>query len=163
GTPARERVYADIRTRAATRYPAVTVARIVGEQDAGLVVGSYAVSGAFTREAWERFIQGAIREASNRELQSSDWVLKSVAKDDLMGWFREVVLRQAPTQLDQPARQVADSLGPLPVSGVQTAGPVGREFAGVARLVGVKEKDASLMTGYLDALSKLRTRLNQLK
>ena len=43
------------------------------------------------------------------------------------------------------------------------AGPVGREFAGVARLVGVKEKDASLMTGYLDALSKLRSRLNQLK
>jgi type VI secretion system protein ImpL len=46
---------------------------------------------------------------------------------------------------------------------VQAAGPVGREFAGVARLVGVKEKDASLMTGYLDALSKLRSRLNQLK
>src|SRR6185312_17521735 len=47
--------------------------------------------------------------------------------------------------------------------GVQVTGPVGREFAGVARLVGVKEKDASLMTGYLDALSKLRSRLNQLK
>jgi type VI secretion system protein ImpL len=247
GTPARERVYADIRTRAATRFPAVTVARIVGEQDAGLVVGSYAVSGAFTREAWDKYIQGAIRDASSRELQSSDWVLKSVAKDDLtlegspeqiqktlvdmykadyakewskfvqgvtiadlngfdasvqamnrlgdpqtsplakvlrtvyeqtawddpalarvdsvklkrglMGWFREVVLRRAPSE----ARQVADGLGPLPVGGVQTAGPVGREFAGVARLVGVKEKDASLMTGYLDALSRLRTRLNQLK
>jgi type VI secretion system protein ImpL len=247
GTPARERVYADIRTRAATRSPAMTVARIVGEGDAALVVGSYAVSGAFTRDAWEKFIQGAIRDASNRELQSSDWVLKSVAKDDLtlegspeqiqralvdmykadyakewgkflqgvtiadlssfeasvqamnrlgdpqtsplakvlktvteqtawddpaqarvdsarlkrgmLGWFREVVLRQAPSE----ARQLADSLGPLPVGGVQAAGPVGREFAGVARLVGVKEKDASLMTGYLDALSRLRTRLNQLK
>jgi type VI secretion system protein ImpL len=43
------------------------------------------------------------------------------------------------------------------------AGPVGREFAGVARLVGIKEKDASLMSGYLEALSKLRSRLNQLK
>jgi type VI secretion system protein ImpL len=247
GTPARERVYADIRTRASTRFPAVTVARIVGEQDTALVVGSYAVSGAFTRDAWDKFIQGAIRDASSRELQSSDWVLKSVAKDDLtlegspeqiqktlvdmykadyakewgkfvqgvtiadlngfdasvqamnrlgdpqnsplakvlktvyeqtawddptlarvdsvklkrgvMGWFREVVLRRAPSD----ARQVADSLGPLPVGGVQTAGPVGREFASVARLVGVRERDASLMTGYLDALSKLRTRLNQLK
>lgn len=247
GTPARERVYADIRTRAATRFAAVTVARIVGGQDANLVVGSYAVSGAFTVEAWNKYIQGAIREASSREQQSSDWVLKSVAKDDLtlegspeqiqktlvdmykadyarewgkfvqgvtiadlsgfdasvqamnrlgdpqasplakvlktvyeqtawddptqarvdsvklergvMGWFREVVLRRAPSE----ARQVADGLGPLPGGGVQTAGPVGREFAGVARLVGLKEKDASLMTGYLDALSKLRTRLNQLK
>jgi type VI secretion system protein ImpL len=248
GTPARERVYADIRTRAATRFPAVTVARIVGEQDQGLVVGSHAVSGAFTRDAWEKFIQGAIRDASNRELQSTDWVLKTVAKDDLtlegspeqiqktlvdlykadyakewskflqgvtiadlngfegsvqamnrlgdpqasplakllktvyeqtawddpaqarvvndkvkrglMGWFRETVLRQAPGE----ARQVADALGPLPGGATQgAAGPVGREFAGVARLVGVKERDASLMTGYLDALSKLRSRLNQLK
>jgi type VI secretion system protein ImpL len=49
------------------------------------------------------------------------------------------------------------------VAGSPGAGPVGREFAGVARLVGIKEKDASLMTGYLDALSKLRSRLNQLK
>jgi len=247
GTPARERVYADIRTRASTRFPGVTVARIVGEQDQALVVGSYAVGGAYTRDAWEKFVQGAIREASMRELQSSDWVLKSVAKDDLTlegspeqiqkvlvemykadyarewskfvqgvtiadlngfdasvqamnrlgdpltsplakvlktvheqtlwddpaqarvdtarlkrglaGWFREVVLRQAPGE----ARQVADAMGALPVGGVQVAGPVGREFAGVARLVGVKEKDASLMTGYLDALSKLRSRLNQLK
>jgi type VI secretion system protein ImpL len=251
GTPARERVYADIRTRAGTRFPAVTVARIVGEQDQGLVVGSHAVSGAFTRDAWEKFVIGAIREASNRELQSSDWVLKSVAKDDLtlegspeqiqktlidlykadyarewakfvqgvtiadlngfeasvqamnrLGdpqtsplakvlktvydetswddpgqarvnqaklkrglatWFREVVLRQAPSE----ARQLADAAGPavaLPAAGgAPVAGPVGREFAGVARLVGVKEKDASLMTGYLDALSKLRSRLNQLK
>jgi type VI secretion system protein ImpL len=254
GTPARERVYADIRTRAATRYPAVTVARIVGEQDQALVVGSHAVSGAFTREAWEKFVAGAIRDASNRELQSTDWVLKSVAKDDLtlegspeqiqktltdlykadyakewakfvqgvtiadlngfeasvqamnrlgdpqtsplakvlktvydetswddpgqarvnqaklkrgvLAWFREVVLRQAPSE----ARQIADAAAPMPnaasaagMAGAPAAGVVGREFAGVARLVGVKEKDASLMTGYLDALSKLRSRLNQLK
>jgi type VI secretion system protein ImpL len=83
GTPARERVYADIRTRAATRFPAVTVARIVGEQDQALVVGSHAVPGAFTRDAWEKFVTGAIREASNSELQSTDWVLKTAAKDDL--------------------------------------------------------------------------------
>ncbi|QJE02863.1 type VI secretion system membrane subunit TssM [Massilia forsythiae] len=248
GTPARERVYADIRTRAATRFPAVTVARIVGEQDQALLVGSYAVSGAFTRDAWEKFIQGAIREASSRELQSTDWVLKSVAKDDLtlegspeqiqralvdlykadyakewakfvqgvtvadlngfegsvqamnrlgdpqasplakllrtvyeqtvwddpaqarvvnekvkrglQGWFREVILRRAPSD----ARQLADAVGPLPLGGAPVAaGPVGREFAGVARLVGTREKDASLMTGYLDALSKLRSRLNALK
>jgi type VI secretion system protein ImpL len=251
GTPARERVYADIRTRAATRFPAVTVARIVGEQDQALVVGSHAVPGAFTRDAWEKFVTGAIREASNRELQTTDWVLKTAAKDDLtlegspeqiqkslidlykadyarewakfvqgvtiadlngfeasvqamnrlgdpqaspiakvlktvydetvwddpsqarasqtklkrglLAWFREVVLRRAPSD----ARQLADAAAPMPsgagVAGAAAAGPVGREFAGVARLVGIKEKDASLMTGYLDALSKLRSRLNQLK
>jgi len=247
GTPARERVYNDIKTRAATRYPAVTVARIVGEQDASLVAGSHAVSGAFTRQAWKDYVLGAIRDASNSEASSADWVLKTVSKDDLtlegspeqvqkalidlykaeyarewlkfvqgvaiadlkgfegsvqamnrlgdpqtsplakllrtiydetvwdnpgmaaaslgktergfVNWFKEVILRRAPSD----ARTLANTVDPAALLGGGGAGPIGREFAGVARLVGAKEKDASLMTGYLDALSKLRTRLNALK
>ncbi|MEX5744453.1 type VI secretion system membrane subunit TssM [Massilia sp. X63] len=247
GTPARERVYNDIKTRAATRFPAVTVARIVGEQDHNLVAGSHAVSGAFTREAWNKYVLGAIRDASSSEAQSADWVLKTVSKDDLTlegspeqiqkalielykaeyarewlkfvqgvaiadlkgfdgsvqamnrlgdpqtspiakllrtiydetvwdnpgalgaglsktergfaDWFKEVILRRAPSD----ARTLANTVDPAALLGGQGAGPIGREFAGVARLVGVKEKDASLMSGYLDALSKLRTRLNALK
>ncbi|MFC0132439.1 type VI secretion system membrane subunit TssM [Massilia eurypsychrophila] len=249
GTPARERVYADIKARAATRFSAVTVARIVGEQDQSLMAGSYAVPGAFTREAWEKFVIGAIREASNKELQSTDWVLKTAVKDDLtlegspeqiqksltelykadytrewlkfvqgvtvadlgnfeggiqamnrLGdpqtsplakllnaiyqetswdnpsaasssmakvekglfvWFKESILRRAPSE----ARNIAD----LPPDAGRTRseapvmGPIGREFAGVARLVGLREKQASLMGGYLDNLSRLRGRLNQLK
>jgi type VI secretion system protein ImpL len=248
GTPARERVYADIKTRAATRFPAMTVARIVGEQDQALVAGSHAVSGAFTRAAWEKFVVGAIRDASSRETNTTDWVLKTAGKDDLtlegspeqiqkalidmykaeyakewgrfvqgvaiadlkgfdasvqamnrlgdpqsspiakllrtiyeetawdnpggapaqlskterglMQWFKEVVLRRAPSD----ARTLADAVDPAQLLAQQQgAGPIGREFAGVARLVGIKEKEASLMSGYLDALSRLRTRLNQLK
>jgi len=248
GTPARERVYADIKTRAATRFPAVTVARIVGEQDAALVAGSHAVKGAFTRAAWEKFVAGAIRDASNSELNTVDWVLKTASRDDLtlegspeqiqkalidlykadyarewvkfvqgvaiadlkgfeasvqamnrlgdpqsspvakllrtiyeetawdnpgalrvsMGktergavqWIREVIMRRAPSD----ARTLADTVDPVQLLGQNGgAGPIGREFAGVARLVGAREKEASLMTGYLDALSRLRTRLNQLK
>jgi type VI secretion system protein ImpL len=247
GTPAIQRVYGDIKARAATRFPAVTVARIVGEQDQGLVAGSHAVPGAFTREAWEKYVLGAIREASNKELQSTDWVLKTAARDDLTlegspeqiqktlvdlyktdytrewlkfvqgvtvtelvgfdasvqamnrlgdpqtspiaklllaihqqtawdnptaagsamakaerglaDWFKETILRRAPSQ----ARTVVDAAAP-PLPGAAPAmGPIGREFAGVARLVGVREKDVSLMSGYLDCLSRLRTRLNQLK
>ncbi len=249
GTPARERVYADIKTRAATRFPAATVARIVGEQDQALVAGSHAVSGAFTRAAWEKFVLGAIREASNRELNTVDWVLKTAARDDLtlegspeqiqkalvdmykadyakewmkfvqgvaiadlkgfegsvqamnrlgdpqtspiakllqtiyqetawdspggvqvkMGktergvlqWFKEVVLRRAPSD----ARTLADAVDPAQLLAQQQAGagPVGREFAAVARLVGTTEQDKSLLKGYLEALSRLRTRLNGLK
>ena len=249
GTPARERVYADIKTRAATRFPAATVARIVGEQDQALVAGSHAVSGAFTRAAWEKFVLGAIREASNRELNTVDWVLKTAARDDLtlegspeqiqkalidmykadyakewmkfvqgvaiadlkgfegsvqamnrlgdpqtspiakllqtiyqetawdspggvqvkMGktergvlqWFKEVVLRRAPSD----ARTLADAVDPAQLLAQQQAGagPVGREFAAVARLVGTTEQDKSPLKGYLEALSRLRTRLNGLK
>ena len=83
GLPARERVYADVKARAATRFPSMTVARIVGDADKELVLGSYAIPGSFTREAWEGFIQDAFRDAANRELQSADWVLKTASKDDL--------------------------------------------------------------------------------
>lgn len=83
GMTARERVYAEIKARASTRYPAMTVARIVGEQDRELVQGSHAVSGAFTREAWEGYVRSAIREAANSALQSSDWVLKTAQRTDL--------------------------------------------------------------------------------
>jgi type VI secretion system protein ImpL len=249
GTPARERVYADIKARAAARFAPITVARIVGEQDQALIVGSNAVPGTFTRDAWERFVLGAIKEASNKELQSTDWVLKTVAKDDLtlegspeqiqkslvdlykadyasawlkfvqgiaiselngfegsvramnrlgdpqlspiarllktihhetswdnpgaargdmgkverglLAWFKETVLRRAPGE----ARAIVDlNADPAkPRSEAPAMGPIGREFAGVARLVGVRERDASLMSGYLDCLSRLRSRLNQLK
>jgi len=243
GMPARERVYADIRARANTRFAAMTVARIVGEQDQSLVTGSYAVPGAYTREAWEKFVQNAFSDAATRELQSADWVLKTAARDDLtlegspeqiqkgltdlykadyarewqkfvqgvtianlagfdaavtamnrlgdpqasplskllntiyqqtswdnptvmsaelkeaqsgfVNWVKNSVLRRAPSQVNVQVQLEQPRDKPM--------GPIGREFAGVAKLVAAKDKDASLMRGYLDALSKLRTRLNQLK
>lgn len=83
GMPARERVYAEIKLRASTRFAPITVARIVGEENKDLIAGSHVISGTFTREAWEGYVQGAIKDAANKELQTSDWVLKSSAKDDL--------------------------------------------------------------------------------
>lgn len=83
GMPARERVYAEIKMRAATRFPAMTVARIVGEEDKQVIVGSYAIPGAFTRAAWEQYVDGAIKNAANKDLQSTDWVLKMASRDDL--------------------------------------------------------------------------------
>ena len=251
GTPARDRVYADIKARAATRFAAVTVARIVGEQDQALMVGSYAVPGAFTRDAWEKFVSGAIRDAANKELQSTDWVLKTAVKDDLtlegspeqiqksltelyqaeyiQHWLRFVqgvtiselagfeasvqamnrlgdpqtsplakllgalyretawdnpsAARQGMARLEQGliarlkdslwnrAPGEARSIAQLPAEPQARAeagpmapmGPIGREFAGVARLVALRDKQASLMSGYLETLSRLRGRLNQLK
>jgi type VI secretion system protein ImpL len=243
GMPARERVYADIRARANTRFAAMTVARMVGEQDQSLVTGSYAVPGAYTREAWEKFVQGALSDAATRELQSADWVLKTAARDDLtlegspeqiqkgltdlykadyarewqkfvqgvtvanlngfdaavaamnrlgdpqssplskllttihqqtswdnpalmtaelqqaqsgfVNWIKNSLLRRGPSQINVQVQLDQPRDKPM--------GPVGREFAGVGKLVAVKDKDASLMRGYLETLSKLRTRLNQLK
>ncbi|RSZ56293.1 type VI secretion system membrane subunit TssM [Massilia atriviolacea] len=247
GMPARERVYADVKARAATRFPSMTVGRIVGDQDKELVLGSYAVPGSFTREAWEGYVQAAFKDAANKELQSADWVLRTAstndltlegspeqiqkalvemykndyakewqkfvqgvtirdlngfeaavaamnrlgdpqtspihklistvaeqtswdnptladagiasAKRDLMTWFREVVLRRKPSQINvsTPANPNAVNPANLPL------GPVGREFSGVARLVVVKDKDASLMRGYMEHLSKLRSRFNTIK
>ena len=82
GMPARERAYATIKARAATRFASMNVNSIVGDNDAGLG-GSHAVPGTFTRAAWEEYVEGAIREAANKELQTTDWVLGVSARDDL--------------------------------------------------------------------------------
>ena len=99
GMPARERVYAEIKARAATRYAPVTVVRLVGDEDRNIVAGSYAVSGAFTREAWEKYVKEAFQNAANNELQSSDWVLKTAASDDLTLEGSPEQIQKALTQL----------------------------------------------------------------
>jgi type VI secretion system protein ImpL len=83
GTPARERVYNEIKLRASTRFPQVTVARIVGEDNKELFAGSHVVSGAFTYDAWDKYIAEAIKDSANKELQTSDWVLRTASNDDL--------------------------------------------------------------------------------
>jgi type VI secretion system protein ImpL len=83
GMPARERVYSGIKARAATRYPPVTVARLVGDRELDSVLGSYAIPGTFTKEAWTEYVEEAFKKASSEELQSVDWVLKTSSRDDL--------------------------------------------------------------------------------
>jgi type VI secretion system protein ImpL len=83
GMPARERVYAEVKARASTRFAQVTVANIVGEAGRGTVAGSAVVAGTFTREAWDGYIEKAFKDAAQGELQSTDWVLQTAARDDL--------------------------------------------------------------------------------
>ncbi|TCW76853.1 type VI secretion system membrane subunit TssM [Burkholderia sp. SRS-46] len=83
GMPARQRVYEEIKARAATRFAPMTVARIVGDGSQGLVAGSYAIPGTFTRDAWFQYVQPAIRDAATKELQAKDWVLNTATQDDL--------------------------------------------------------------------------------
>lgn len=84
GLPAVNRVYEQIKARAATRFPAVSIASILSSPDNHpLMAGSYAVPGPFTVEAWSGYVKGAIREAANNELSTSDWVLQTSGSTDL--------------------------------------------------------------------------------
>lgn len=83
GMPARERVYAEIKARAATRFPPVTVARLLDDGDKEVLSGSYAIPGTFTKQAWRGFVDGAIQQAANKETRADDWVLKTALQDDL--------------------------------------------------------------------------------
>ena len=83
GAPALERVYAEVKARASTRFPPMTVARIVGDTGKDTVLGSQVVSGTFTREAWQGYVNEAFQQAAEHELQSVDWVLKTDSRDDL--------------------------------------------------------------------------------
>lgn len=99
GLPARERVYADIKARAATRYPAVTVASLMGDGDREVLAGSQVVPGAFTRQAWDGYVKGAIEDAARNTLQSTDWVLKTATADDL-------TLEGSPEQIQKSLTQL---------------------------------------------------------
>jgi type VI secretion system protein ImpL len=84
GRPALERVFADIKTRAATRFPVITVNYLIGEEhNRGAITGNYAISGAFSRAAWEGYVEDAIVEAANTQLSSTDWVLDTATSADL--------------------------------------------------------------------------------
>jgi type VI secretion system protein ImpL len=244
GMAARERVYADVKARASTRFPQMTVARIVGDLDREVIAGSYAIPGTFTREAWDGYIEAAFKEAATKELQSADWVLKIAARDDLtlegspeqirkaltdlykaeyvkewqrfvqgisvadfntfetavvrmnrlgdpaqspikkimqtlfdqtswdnpsllnerlglaqrgfLDWFKQSILRQAPSRVDVNLN-VSAAKAEIPM------GPIGREFAVLARLMMSRDNSPTQMAGYLDTLSKVRTKFNQVK
>lgn len=238
GMPARERVYAEIRARANTRFKPMTVAAIVGEQDRALVLGSHAIAGGFTREAWQDYMQPELHKAASNAVKSRDWVLDTSLAFDLpmegspdqieralvemykndyakewQKFIQGVTIREldsfdaaviAMTRLGDPHTSPLDRLlariyeetawdnpalaGPgtaaaagglsgwfkklfkrqaeVPMPVPQQAappGPVGREFSGVARLVVARDHGASLMRSYMDHLSKLRARFNQIK
>lgn len=80
---AKERVYNELKARGNTQFPAMTVARLLNNKDADLFTASYAVPGSFTREAWDKYFQNAIAEASRGEVKGDDWVLAASLADDL--------------------------------------------------------------------------------
>ncbi|MBX3618816.1 MAG: type VI secretion system membrane subunit TssM [Rhizobacter sp.] len=244
GMPARERVYAEIKARAATRFPPMTVARLVDDADRDIVAGSYAISGAFTREAWEGFVDDAFKQASIKETRADDWVLKTATQDDLtlegspeqirkalvqlykaeyvqewqkflqgvsvkefdsfdqavarmnrlgdpaaspvgklvqalydqtswdnpgllnerlaktqkgfVDWFKSSILRMAPSRVELKV-DVATGQAAVPM------GPIGKEFAGLMRIMMSRDSTPPLIRTYLESLSKIRTRFNQIK
>ena len=244
GMPARERVYAEIKARAATRFPPVTVARLVEDADKDIVAGSYAISGAFTREAWDSFVNDAFKDASIKETKADDWVLKTATQDDLtlegspeqirkalvqlykaeyvqewqkfmqgvsikefanfdqavarmnrlgdpaaspvgklitalydqtswdnpgllndklaqgqkgfVDWFKQSILRMAPGQVEVKI-DLSTGQAAIPM------GPIGKEFAGLTRLMIGRDNNPPLIRNYLQTLSKIRTRFNQIK
>ncbi|QBC45593.1 type VI secretion system membrane subunit TssM [Iodobacter fluviatilis] len=80
---ATERVYNEIKARANTRFVPLTVPRILSNKNSDVIAGSQMVAGAFTREAWDKFVHNAIDEASKGEVKSDDWVLASSVQDNL--------------------------------------------------------------------------------
>ena len=244
GMPARERVYAEIKARAATRFPPMTVARLVEDADKDIVAGSYAISGAFTREAWDGFVDDAFKDASTKESKADDWVLKTATQDDLtlegspeqirkalvqlykteyvqewqkflqgvsvkefanfeqavarmnrlgdpaaspvgkliqalydqtswdnpgilndklakgqkgfVEWFKRSILRMTPTRVEVKL-DLSTGQAAIPM------GPIGKEFAGLTRLMVPRDNGPTLLSNYLGSLSKIRTRFNQIK
>ena len=239
-----ERVYADIKTRAATRFPPITVAGLLTEADKGVLAGSHAVPGPFTREAWDGFVEKAFKDAASNDTQNTDWVLKTSSGSDLtlegspeqirkqltelykteyvaewsrfiqgvaiadfgsfdvaaerlnrlgdaqnspirkllqllfdetswdnpsllndrlattqrgvLDWIKRTVLRQAPSRVDVNVKLDAGQ-AQIPL------GPIGKEFAPLARIMMSRDSTPAPVSDYLQALGKVRTRFNQIR
>jgi len=146
-----DRVFDEIRSRAAARYAAVDLAALAGPEAAMAGLGgSVLVSGAFTREAWRDSVEPAIREAAEGALQRHDWVLDAGSRDDLS-------LRASPAQVRQalaeryrrehaaawkhfaegvelpPFRDLDDAVRRLERLADPAASPLGRLVAEIAR------------------------------
>jgi type VI secretion system protein ImpL len=137
---------------------------------------------------WQRFMQGiAIRDfgsfgqavdAMNRLGDPQDSPIRKVlqtaydqtswdnpalassplekAQSGVTGWFKRMFSSK------QQAAQNAGIDIDVNLDGSTAAGPVGVAFSGLARIV-AKQDNASLLNGYMDTLSKVRTRFNVLK
>jgi type VI secretion system protein ImpL len=99
GMPARDRVYNEIKMRAAVRYPALTVSQIVGDANRQVVLGGYALPGMFTQKAWNDYVEKAIDEAANKPTDTRDWVLNTNQSDDLTFSGSPDQIRQQLTKL----------------------------------------------------------------
>ncbi len=83
GQPARERVYSEIKMRSSARFPSVTVAQITQDTANETLLGSYVISGTFTKQAWESFVSDEIDKAATSRVVADDWVLATSSQDDL--------------------------------------------------------------------------------
>jgi type VI secretion system protein ImpL len=79
---AKELVYFELRDRANARYPALSVARILDSKDGAILAGTVTVPGAFTREAYDKYMREAIIGASRGEIKGDDWVLAVSVSDE---------------------------------------------------------------------------------
>lgn len=83
GQPARDRVYAEIKMRSSARFPSITVAQITQNTANEALLGSYVISGTFTKQAWESFVSNEIDKAATTRVVADDWVLATNSQDDL--------------------------------------------------------------------------------
>lgn len=75
--PLKDRIYKELLTQAASKFPALSLSRILENTDTDLMSGSYTVPPAYTRAAWEGHIRQAIDEISRGTLKENDWVLEN--------------------------------------------------------------------------------------
>lgn len=78
-----ERVYNELKVRANTQFAPMTVGRMLNSRDLNLIAGSSSLPGAFTREAWEKYLREAFLDASKGEVKGDDWVLATSSLDNL--------------------------------------------------------------------------------
>jgi len=74
--PTVDGLYRGLREDGTQRLPAVPLARLIGAAPSGVFASGAQVSGLYTKEGWESYVQAAI-ESRSREPAQANWVLGS--------------------------------------------------------------------------------------
>lgn len=68
--------------------------------------------GAFTRDAWEGYVESAIKEAANSELQSTDWVLKTQMRTTFPSMYPEQIQKALDLDVQDGIRRRMEEVPP---------------------------------------------------
>lgn len=94
-----DRIYNEIKQRAAVRFATISIDQIVGQENTDTITGDYILPGIFTQKAWGEYIANAIEDAVQHPIEIKDWVFNHTESHDLSFTGSPEQIRQQLTQL----------------------------------------------------------------
>jgi type VI secretion system protein ImpL len=109
-------------------------------------------------------VESPIRKLLNELFEQTNWDNPSLLNERLgqaqagvLEWIKQSILRMGPSRVEMDVKVGSEKEARIPM------GPIGKEFASLARIMMARNENPALISDYLKSLSKLRSRFNEIK